>query len=101
MYFCGVIKNIKVMILNIEPFDALPCCLRVFEINGKTADYEDFGVKAMDGGSCMDNACGCTFYSEPPTQETLKKYGINEEEYNEICEKLESVLHVFSCGWCS
>ena len=100
MYFCGVIKNIKVMVVNIKSFDDFPCSLRVFEINGKTADYEDFGV-IVTGGSCMDNACSCTFYSKPPTKETLGKYDINEEEYNEICEKLDSVLYVFSCRWCS
>lgn len=31
------------MELIVEPFDALPCELETFTINGKTADSSDFG----------------------------------------------------------
>lgn len=89
------------MELVIEPYDMLPCGLRVFEINGEPAEYEDFGVKVMNNGSCMDNTCGCEFYAEPPKQETLEMYNISEEEYKEICDKLEQVLCVNFCGCCS
>lgn len=30
--------------LVIEPYDALPCELKVFTINGQEASYDDFGV---------------------------------------------------------
>lgn len=31
------------MELVIEPFNALPCVLKIFTINGKEADSDDFG----------------------------------------------------------
>ena len=86
---------------KIEPYGALPCELQVFTINGKNADYEDFGVKIMRDGSCMDNECGCEFHSELPSSEVLAKYEITVDEYAEIARKLESELRLYNCGWCS
>lgn len=86
---------------KIEPYGALPCELQVFTINGKQANEEDFGVKIMRDGSCMDNECGCSFHPKLPTSEVLSKYGITVDEYSEIAHKLESELLVYNCGWCS
>lgn len=86
---------------KIEPYHALPCELQVFKVNGNDADYEDFGVKIMRDGSCMDNECGCSFHPKLPTSEVLSKYGITVDEYAEIANELESKLNVNYCGWCS
>lgn len=86
----------------IEPYDALPCELEKFIINGIDAYKGDFG----DGyDSDPDNAeeYGCgnhQFESKMPTDGVLEKYSINLEEYAQICEMLESALDVGGCGWC-
>ena len=92
------------MELVIEPFNALPCELEVFTINGKKANSYDFG-RTSDHKEIDDEivAYGCYnryFESEPPTKEVLHKYNITEEEYYDICHELENKLHVGSCGWC-
>lgn len=94
------------MELVIEPFDALPCELEVFTINGKKADSFDFGMTSdhkEDYGDDEIAAYGCCdrhFESEPPTEEVLHKYNITEKEYYDICCELENKLYVGSCGWC-
>ena len=85
----------------IETYHALPCELQTFKVNGKDADIEDFGVKTMLDGSCMDYECGCEFHPELPSLVVLEKYGINADEYAEIANELESKLNVNRCGWCS
>lgn len=95
------------MELVIEPFDALPCELEVFTINGKKANSFDFGMTSDHKEDYDDDdeiaAYGCYdmyFESEPPTEEVLHKYNITEKEYYDICRKLENKLHVGCCGWC-
>jgi hypothetical protein len=41
-----------------------------------------------------------TFERNPSTQLILDKYGITEEEYNEVATRLEIDLSFGSCGWC-
>lgn len=89
------------MELKIENFRYLPCSLKVFTINGKDANYEDFGEQLMNGKSCMDGECGCEFRPKMPTEEVLEKYGITLGEYSKIAMELKDKLYVFSCGWCS
>lgn len=90
------------MELVIEPMYALPCCLEVFTINGKSADQDDFG-DTFDH-HCEDAkpyACAdMHFDTKPPTKEVLDKYNITEEQYNNICNELEDKLYVGSCVWC-
>ena len=93
------------MELVIEPFDALPCVLKIFTINGKDADSYDFGSTVDHKEECDDEIAdyGCYnryFESEPPTEEVLHKYNITEEEYYKICDELENKLYVGSCEWC-
>ena len=93
------------MELVIEPFDALPCELEVFTINGKDADSFDFGMTSDHKEDCDDEivAYGCYnryFEPNPPAKEVLHKYNITEEEYYKICSELEDKLYVGSCGWC-
>ena len=75
------------MELVIEPYDALPCELEIFTINGKKASSIDF---------CSN----MHFEPEPPTEIVLRKYSITKEEYYSICDELENKLHVGRCGWC-
>ena len=93
------------MELVIEPFDALPCVLKIFIINGKDADSNDFGSTVYHKEDCDDEiaAYGCYnryFESEPPTEEVLHKYNITEEEYYKICDELKENLYVDHCEWC-
>ena len=90
------------MELVIKPFDALPCRLEIFTINGKTASQDDFGdMYDHDAESADEYACAdMQFDSKPPTKEVLDRYNITEEEYYNICNELEGELYVGSCGWC-
>ena len=90
------------MELIIEPYNALPCELDIFTINGKSADSSDFGeVYDHDKESAETYGCGdMRFEPQSPTKEVLAKYNITEEEYNKICDELEDKLCVGSCGWC-
>ena len=90
------------MELIIEPFYALPCCLKVFTINGKTADQDDFG-NVYDHNEEAKEPYGCGnmyFESKLPTSDLLKHYNITVDEYNTICTELENKLYVGKCGWC-
>lgn len=90
------------MKLVIEPYDALPCELMKFTINGIDADKNDFGTSYdADSDNAEEYGCGNhIFESKNPTQKVLDKYGISVEEYSEICDELTEKLHVGSCGWC-
>ena len=79
----------------------LPCELKVFTINGKKADRDDFGDIRMLDGSAFDCECGCEFFRKPCTREVLDKYGITESEYDDICNELWIESYVGSCGCCS
>lgn len=90
--------------LVIEPYDALPCELAEFKINGIPADKNDFGFSQDDGDreDVEPYCCSCNkFTSVESNPDVLKKYGITEEEYGEICDRLEEELYVGACGWCS
>ena len=93
------------MELVIEPFNALPCELKVFTINGKKADSYDFGMTSdhkedYDDERTVYGCCNMYFEPNPPAKEILHKYNITEEEYYKICDELENKLHVGSCEWC-
>ena len=94
--------RVKRMELIIEPYNALPCELDIFTINGKSADSSDFGeVYDHNKGSAETYGCGdMRFEPQSPTKEVLAKYNITEEEYNKICDELEDKLCVGRCGWC-
>lgn len=58
------------MELVIEPYDALPCELETFTINGKKASSIDFG-NTIDYEEGEKDAYGCSnmhFEPEPPTE---------------------------------
>lgn len=90
------------MKLIIKPFHSLPCELEVFTINGKAANYMDFG-SVYDHNEEVREPYGCgDMYFEPelPTSEVLERYNITVDEYNTICKELENKLYVGKCGWC-
>ena len=78
------------------------CSASNFIINGVNADTDDFGEQYdRDSENAEDYACGdMQFTRVEPTKEILEKYHITENEYSEICDKLESGLSFGSCGWC-
>ena len=90
------------MELIIEPFNALPCVLKIFTINGTKADSNDFGstFDHINGEKEVYGCCNMYFESKSPTEEVLHKYNITEEEYYKICNELEEKLHVGHCEWC-
>lgn len=86
----------------IERFEYMPCELKIFTINGKKANKNDFGEISTHGKSDED-FCECVdmyFESNPPMEKVLNKYNITEEEYYNICNKLEDELYVGDCEWC-
>lgn len=85
---------------QMEVYDCL-CSLSRFTINGKDADYNDFGEK-YDRDSENAEECGnMQFTRIEPTTEILEKYGITKDEYGKICDELEVKLSFGCCGECS
>jgi hypothetical protein len=84
------------------PYDALPCSLATFTINGMDADKDDFGDSSdIDSDNAEEYGCGNhVFQGKMPTQAVLDKYKITVDEYSTIVRELESKLDVGSCGWC-
>ena len=90
------------MNLKIKTYGAL-CSLEIFTINGIDADYEDFGDKYDHSPETADAYCCGDMRFDPfdnVNWPILKKYNITEDEYFEICSKLENELSWGSCGWC-
>lgn len=78
------------------------CSTNVFKVNGKNADYDDFGCKDdLSPETAEDYGCGnMTFTPRAPSAETLSKYGIDELEYWTIANALADGLSFGECGWC-
>jgi len=89
------------MKLKFEVFDCL-CEMSVFEINDIDADKNDFGTQQDESRETAEQyGCGnMRFSRRPSTPEVLSKYGITENEYDEVCDKLEAGLSFGCCGWC-
>jgi len=97
------------MTIEVKGYDALPCEAEYFRINGKTAGLYEFGdYENGDPDECEYEDIrrwGCYeryFVAEPydNNKETAERYGLTEAEYVEVCEKLESVFAIGTCGWC-
>lgn len=89
------------MDLKLKIYGAL-CATSEFIINGIDASSGDFGTQDdIKPENAEDYGCGnMTFERKPSTQLILDKYGITEEEYNEVATRLEIDLSFGSCGWC-
>lgn len=90
------------MRLELEIFDAL-CETATFRINGKEADSSDFGSHYDHSPEIAEDYCcgDMRFESKLADPKVLEEYGITNDEYNEVCEQLESGLSFGYCGWCS
>lgn len=90
------------MELIIKPSSRLPCKLETFTINGRNADSRDFGdMYDHDEEHIELYVCGDMYFeSKNLTKEVLDKYNITEEEYYDICNKLEAKLCIGRCGLC-
>ena len=90
---------------KIKNYEALPCSLKIFTINGQEAYEHDFGHSFIDD-SYEPIEYGCSYRGwertddEDHINETMKKYNITRKEFNEICDKLEYILTIGPCGWC-
>ena len=79
------------------------CYTPLFVINGKDADYNDFGDKYdRDPENAEDYGCGNMQFKRDYERkdELMQKYNINHEEWDMICNKLEEGLSFGTCGWC-
>lgn len=92
---------------RIVPYKALPCELSLFTIRGRKADKSDFGAgKNVGGPSGYEDIdrWGCSDYrwrrDETKRQKAMHKYGITSDEFDIICDALESALTVGMCGEC-
>jgi hypothetical protein len=87
---------------SISIYKAL-CATSEFVINGIDANSDDFGWQGdVNPENAEDYCCAnMRFIPRQETKEILRKYSIDKEEYDEICEKLEDGLSFGSCGWCS
>lgn len=79
------------------------CAMDTFVINGVHADKDDFGeghdAAPEDSEGC--GSCGNRVFERcDPSQDVLDKYSITEDEYDEICQKLEDSLSFGFCGMC-
>ena len=88
---------------DMKPYDALPCEIDMtyhYFLNGVAFDTDDFGKK----DSYSDGNYGCVDAHfegfDEMNKDTLKKYGIDEDEYKQIEEYLVKILYVGCCGWC-
>jgi hypothetical protein len=91
------------MKIVIKPYDALPCSLSTFTINGVDADKVDFGETVSDGcpNDCEGYDCHNNHFEAGSIDASvLKKYKITRQEAKEIQERLENALRVGDCGWC-
>jgi hypothetical protein len=96
------VKKVKPMDLQLDVFEAL-CSASIFIINGIDAEEEDFGEKYdRDKENAPDYGCGdMEFTRIDSTPEILEKYKISEEDYQKVCDRLESELSFGNCGWCT
>ncbi len=78
------------------------CSMSKFIINGIHAEESDFGEKYdRDSENAKNYACGDMQFTRVDAKpEVLAKYGINEKEYSEVCDVLESDLSFGSCRGC-
>lgn len=90
------------MKLECESYDS-SCELKIFKVNEIEADYKDFGDKYDADCTANDEGYGCgnmIFEAKEPTQKILNKYKISNEEYKEICNKLDEKLSFGFCNFC-
>jgi hypothetical protein len=93
--------------IKAEPYRALPCEAKSFEVKGITGDKSDFGNNTDVGSfdyeyddlnwACADNQF---VPHEQIPDGVLNKYRITEQEYREVQACCEAIFNVGGCGWC-
>ena len=89
------------MELELKIYNCL-CATARFTINSINADDSDFGYSYdSDPENAEDYGCGNRIFEpKPSTDEILTKYSISNDEYDEICKKLQERLSFGRCGYC-
>ena len=92
---------------EIETYSSFPCKVETFIIKGKRASEDDFGESYEGNRRCdifnRKSPCKChsfRTYKYKDNKDVADKYGLNEWEYNKVCEDLEDTLSVGACEWC-
>lgn len=75
----------------IKPCDGMPCTLGQFIVNGIKADVDDFGYMDWEDGEFYECINHRFIGFDKPKAELLKKYNINETEFESICYKKEVI----------
>ena len=80
--------------------------LNCFTINGKDADYTDFGELTDISPDTADKyGCGnmsfVPYKDKDTINEIISKYGITEDEFYAIIDDLSSALYIGKCNMCS
>lgn len=86
------------MKLTLNVYHSLPCKTEIFIINGIEANYEDFVVLTLDSDG--NYGCYAGLENKLPTNDILKKYKIDVDEYAKVCNKLNKELVHGHCSWC-
>lgn len=82
------------------------CATDVFMINGIHAYVRDFGYKLdrnPDNATNTTWTVGCgdmRFTRKKYSDKILEKYGITEQDYKEVCDRLEELLAIGKCDDC-
>ena len=96
-------KNIhKQLDYKVNSMGALCALTGDSHINHKRIDEDDFVNKYdHDSSNAPEYGCGNMQADvKPSTLEVLKKYGIDEGEYQIIAYEISQALSFGSCGWC-
>lgn len=88
------------MKFEVKAYDALPCALAVFTINGKDADLQDFGEIHTEYGGEPYTCDIIGFEPLLPTDKVIKKYKLTLQDYSDICDALADAIKTGYCGWC-
>lgn len=89
-------------------YDCLPCSLQTFTIGEQSADTSDFGNGGDEGPDegQEPEPYACSHWTWHRTNKSVEmrdareKYKLSDEDFDKICDELEDILHVGSCGWC-
>lgn len=99
----------KKKLIEVKASFSMPCHPAWLRIKGQEATLSEFGYWIKGNKEeCTQSDIknwGCyqrRFETFPirENQETLDKYNLSEDEYEEICDKLEEEFNVGTCGWC-
>lgn len=95
---------------RIVSYEAVPCELEIFIVNGIEAEKFDFGDQLdlgkkpcgnedIDEYGCVHNVF-VPYTEERNIHPTLVKYHISRDQFNAICSAIQKVCNVCMCGWC-